>query len=214
MAREAGDRPARPRQRTEKLRRRMTCWLPWICGYATPPDYFVRPPAACFHACRRHGFRAARRAASLGCHHGGSFEGSFGSRRKSHFAMLCFPECHLRLSPKLSISSARQMAGLEPLASERKCYSPASTCKAHTPCGMTVRHNPGRCVVRLFFSEGKGGCQEKKREDQGNQGFHEDQPIDPWGFAECHRRGWLGNFRLWISCLAGRGRTSEASFRR
>jgi hypothetical protein len=52
--------------------------------------------------------------------------------------------------------------------------------------------------VRLFFREGKGRCQQNEREDEGNQGFHEDQPIDPWGLAKCHRRGSFGNFRLWI----------------
>lgn len=47
----------------------------------------------------------------------------------------------------------------------------------------------------LIFSEGNGGCKQNKGENEGDQGFHSVQPIGPWRFAECHRRGCLGNFR-------------------
>lgn len=98
------------------------------------------------------------------------------------------------------------------LASGRKCYPQTSPCKARAPCGMTPTHHPGRCTVRLIFSEGNGRSKENKGKDEGDQDFHGDQPIGLLGLAECHRAGVLRKLSFSDICLAGRGCTSEASF--
>jgi hypothetical protein len=101
----------------------------------------------------------------------------------------------LSICPRNRPASGRLWRLPSHLASERKCYPPASPCKARTPCGVTATHYPGRCTVGLIFSEGNGRSKENEGENEGNQDLHGDQPIGLWGLTECHRRGRLGNFR-------------------